>query len=310
MTCDGARRAIPLYYYGELAAEEEERFEDHVDGCAECRAEMERHRAVLAAVDRGRVEEPAGLLAECRHDLMRAVYRQEAPLARHENGSAWRRFEQAIAEMFSPLARLRLPLGATALVALGYFSAQVSLRPGAGITAAALAEPPIASVRSVQPDASGNVRLVLDETRRRVVSGTLNDPNIQNLLLAAARDESNPGVRVESVDILKSHAISAEIRAALLNAAASDPNPGVRLKALEGLKPYAGDPEVRKTLAQVLTRDDNPGVRIQVIDMLTAQHDDALVGVLQSLVDRDSNGYVRLRCEKALRDMHASIGTF
>ena len=154
MTCDAARHAIPLYYYGELAAEEEERFEDHVDGCAECRSEMERHRAVLAAVDRERAELPAGLLAECRHDLMRAVYRQEAPRARRENASAWQRFEHAVAEMFSPFARLRMPLGATALVALGYFSAQLSLRPTAGITAAALAEPAVSSVRSVQPDAS------------------------------------------------------------------------------------------------------------------------------------------------------------
>jgi len=35
-----------------------------------------------------------------------------------------------------------------------------------------------------------------------------------------------------------------------------------------------------------------------------------MVGVLQSVVQREDNTYVRRRCEKALKDMNASIGTF
>ena len=100
------------------------------------------------------------------------------------------------------------------------------------------------------------------------------------------------------------------VRAALLNAVANDQNPGVRLKALEGLKSFVSDAQVRKTLAQVLLKDENPGVRIHAIDMLTASRDGSTVGVLQNLVERENNSYVRLRCEKALQDMNASIGTF
>ena len=117
-------------------------------------------------------------------------------------------------------------------------------------------------------------------------------------------------MRVESVGILKDHAASADIRAALLNSAAHDANPGVRLKALEGLKAFAADGEVRKTLAQILLKDDNPGVRIQAIDMLTSNHDAAMVGVLQNMVGREDNSYVRWGCEKALTEMNASVGTF
>ena len=35
-----------------------------------------------------------------------------------------------------------------------------------------------------------------------------------------------------------------------------------------------------------------------------------MVGVLQQLVSKESNGYVRQRCERALEEMNASVGTF
>ncbi len=156
----------------------------------------------------------------------------------------------------------------------------------------------ISSVRSVTPVSDGShpgeVRITLDETQRRVVSGQLEyEPNIQRLMLAAAHDENNPGLRVESVEILKNHTDSSEIRSLLLNRVAQDPNPGVRLKALDGLKPFTVDPEVRKVLAKVLLEDDNPGVRIQVVDALTAHADDNMVSVLQSVVQKDGGKYLR-----------------
>ena len=102
------------------------------------------------------------------------------------------------------------------MLAIGYFSAQWT---GArSRTAAEFAEPHIARVRSVQPDASGRVRIELDDVRKRVVSGRMDEGRIQQLLLAAARDDSNPGLRVESVEILKDHAGTLEVRAALLDA--------------------------------------------------------------------------------------------
>ena len=188
--------------------------------------------------------------------------------------------------------------------------------PGAAgpFSIASLTPDVISSVRSVQPahDGSqpGEVQIVLDETRRRVISGQLNDSNIQRLMLAAAHDENNPGVRWESVDLLKSHSDSSQVRELLLNRVAEDPNPGVRLKALDGLKAFTGDPEVRKVLAQVLADDDNPGVRIAAVDALTAHADDNMVGLLQGVVQKEDNTYVRRRCVKALQDMNASVGTF
>jgi hypothetical protein len=49
---------------------------------------------------------------------------------------------------------------------------------------------------------------------------------------------------------------------------------------------------------------------MQAVDLLVTHRDDAMVGVLQGLVQRENNDYVRLKCEKALKDWNASVGTF
>jgi HEAT repeat protein len=96
----------------------------------------------------------------------------------------------------------------------------------------------------------------------------------------------------------------------LLNALQHDSNPGVRLKALEGLKNLSADPQVRQVLAQVLLADDNAGVRTQAIDLLIQHKEDRMVGVLQELMRKEDNGYIRLRCQKALHEMNASVETY
>jgi hypothetical protein len=301
MTCESVRELTDFYLYGELAGQEEDGIEQHLHGCAACRTALDRQRALHRSIDAVRMEPPPNLLAECRQDLFHAKRVEKKP-------SPW----TAFFEMWRPLAVSARPIGALALVALGFFSSRLTLRD-ANLTAnlASMAGEPISStIRSVQPDASGHVQISLDETRRRVVTGSVNDGNIERLMLAAAKDAGNDGLRVESIEILKGHATSADVRDALLTALRNDPNPGVRFKALEGLKGIASQPEVRKTLTYVLQNDQNPGVRIQAIDLLTQRQDTALVGTLQQLVSKDSNSYVRQRCERALEEMNASPGTF
>ena len=316
MTCDSITKLIPLYYYGELTPEEEDRVEEHLHLCSGCTREMERQRTLASSLDQRRIPTPDLLLEDCRADLMAAV---QGGAPRIENAKPakgpWKLFLEAIGASLAGFGRIRQPVGALALVALGFFAARftISTTPaGSGAvpgSAAAPADNVFATVRSVQPDSSGGVQIAFDETRRRVVNGRMEDSNIQKLLLAAAH-EDNPAVRVESVSLLKSRAGSSEVRDALLNAVSQDSNPGVRLKALEGLKPLAADAEVRKALARVLLVDENAAVRMLVVDLLVAHRDDAMVGVLQNAVQKEDNTSVRLKVEKALKDMNASVGTF
>ena len=323
MTCDSAARLIPLYFYGELPPEEEEQVEDHLHGCPACAREMERQRQLAVALDRRVAEPPPFLLEECRLDLLAAVQcapvRSRAPVAPPRGAIAfpkakgpWTLFLEALGATLGGFTRFRQPLGAMALLAVGFFAARfTATNPGVAqkTPSASPSDEVYATVRSVQADPAGGVKIAFDETRRREISGRMDDQNIQRMLLAAAR-EDNPAVRVESVGVLNGRANSSEVRDVLLNALLNDPAAPVRMKALEGLKPFAGDPQVRKTLAHVLLADDYPAVRMQAVDLLVAHPDDSMVGVFQGMVQREKDPYVRLKFEKALKDWNASVGTF
>jgi hypothetical protein len=308
MTCDAVRKLIPLYYYGELTPDEEDQAEAHTHECSACAREMESARALAAALDRRRMEAPASLLADCRADLAAAVRGAAAEPAR----KPWTLWLDAWGATLAGFTHWRQPLGAAALIAVGFFAAKLVPAGAGGVSTASFvpSEGVFVNVRSAQPDSNGRVRIAYDETRRREAYGTVDNQEIQKLLLAAAHEEDDPGVRVESVALLKDRAGSGEVRDALMNALLHDSNPGVRLKALEGLKPLAAEPPVRGALSQALQFDDNDAVRMQAVDLLTMRRDDAIVGMLQNLVQRDDNGYVRSKCEKALKEMNASIGTF
>jgi hypothetical protein len=200
------------------------------------------------------------------------------------------------------------PVGALLLFLLGFMVARYT-GPDAPRIAGTPGTNVHYNVRDVSTGADGKVRLTLDETQRREVTGRMDDDTIQQYLLAASRDE-DAAVRVESVGLLKTRVDQPAVRDSLLNALTGDVNDGVRLKALDALKPLAGDPVVAKTLSQVLLADSNPAVRMQVIDLMVTRRDDSMVGVLQSLMQREDNSGVRLKASKVLKDWNASIGTF
>ena len=308
MTCDSVSKLIPLYFYGELTPEEEDRLEEHLHECAECTQALERQRVLASALDRRAAEPPQFLLEDCRADLMAAI-QGGAPRAERSPKGPWALFLEAMGSTFTGFHRFRQPLGAVMMMGLGFLAARFTLTPSQPTpSVGAPSDEVFATVRDVKPDNAGRVQIAYDETRRRTVTGSMNDQGIQKLLLAAAREE-NPAVRVESAGLLPRQAASAEVRDALLNLA-QDANVGVRLRALEGLKGLSGDAAVRKTLAHLLLSDDSPAVRNQVVDLLVANRDDSMVGLLQNAVQREDNTSVRLKVEKALKDMNASIGTF
>jgi hypothetical protein len=306
MKCEEAGKFLPLFLYGELSFGEEERLEVHIDECATCRSALDRERALHKALNAGELLPSEELLGECRRELRRRVAHLEPPQA-----GFWSRLKEGFTIRIHPFAPAAQPLGAVALVALGFFAARVvPAEFGGRFGAAGLADPVTSRVRYVEPVGSGKIQIVIDETRQRVLSGSPEDQSIQRLLFAAAKDPSDPGLRVESVDILKSRPDSSEVRSALLYALQHDSNAGVRLKALDGLKNFGADPETRKVLTQVLLADKNPGVRTQVIDLLIQSKGDSMVGVLQELMRKEDNGYIRMRCQKALHELNASVDTF
>ena len=62
MNCDSVTKLIPLYFYGEVAPDEEEQVDQHLHECAPCAARMEQQRTLAAALDRRQTELPPALL--------------------------------------------------------------------------------------------------------------------------------------------------------------------------------------------------------------------------------------------------------
>jgi hypothetical protein len=307
MKCAEIVEHFTLYSYGEVAPELEERIEAHLAECPKCKAEFAKHKAFMEILDQRDDASDATLLSGCRVNLRQQLAAETAAAGTHRNGWAgWLESLRNFSQFHIPF---KVPVGALALVAVGFFAARYTPEKFGGISAS-LGQPMFSTVKSIQPGDSGNVEIAVDEVQRRVVSGGLDDPRIQKLLLDAVHEESNPGLRVESIGVLQNRGESEEVRQALIDSMTHDPNPGVRLKAVEGLKQYAGDSSVRKALENVLLRDDNAGVRVHAIDLLTAHHDDSLVGVLQDVMQREEDGYIRVRARDLLQAMKASVDTY
>jgi len=166
MNCESISNLIPLYYYGELSPEEEDSVEEHTHECRECAREMEQQRVLAGALDKREMQLPPLLLEDCRADLMASVHGGMSRLAERPvavKKSAWALFLAAIGESFANLGRFRQPIGAAALVAIGFFGARLTTR-----TAAQQPTPEgevLTTVRSVQPDTAGGVQVAFDETR-------------------------------------------------------------------------------------------------------------------------------------------------
>lgn len=325
--CDAVRDDLALLLYGELSFDEEERVELHLDACAACRAALARQKAVHAAIDGVGVTPSPALLARCREDLFETLHLEDAAPpaapARHPAAEeSW--WAQVVASFHGGIKTSWLrPAGAFALLAIGFMAARLapvvgvpSLNGGgpAAYGTMDLAHLGAAQIRDVQTDANGRVNIVLNETRQRTVSGSVKDAGIRNLLVAAARESADPGLRAETVTILVNGAGSADVRDTLVFALDNDQNTVVRWRALEGLKSYAHDPAVQTALARVLLHDLNPGMRTQAIDLLTsetgAQIDRQVVGVLQQMVSSENDAYVRERAESMLEAVKASAGIY
>ncbi len=314
---------ISLYLYGEMSEVDAARFEVEIDGSPELAEAVESERRFLRQLhDRAAVEAPEALLAECRHDLMRAVYREHRP---NPNGGllAW------LQDTFQGIGQARIawqPTVALLLIGLGFLggratqsfwetatSGGASSRGGSAVSQPVNASlvslgNDLTDVHSINMDPQGGqVSIVVEQ--RRTISGDPSDPAIQNLLLSMARS-SNSGVRLESLDVLRRSSDDSKIRSTLITSMLSDANPGVRLKALEALSPYMDDPRVRAALTEVLRQDENAGMRVQAIELLTQHPDHELVGVLQDVVRDEQNNYVRLQCERTLEALNASAEVY
>ena len=135
----------------------------------------------------------------------------------------------------------------------------------------------------------------------RHLEGSLDDPQIRQLLMMATENTSSAGVRNDSVALLAAECRAghscqpAGIREALMVALRYDRSPKVRQKALEGLEPYvADDMRVRDAVLEAVLNDNDPAIRTAAIGLLQPVDADTSVRqVLYSVSNSDDNAQIR-----------------
>ncbi|MGB7130798.1 MAG: HEAT repeat domain-containing protein, partial [Candidatus Sulfotelmatobacter sp.] len=168
------------------------------------------------------------------------------------------------------------------------------------------AEASITGIQSItQEPGTNQIEIKYNTVSTQETQGSLNDQRIQQLLLFAARNNYNSGVRMDSVDLLTKKPDITQVRDALIYALRYDTNPGVRLKALDGLGPFVKDDvHVRDAVLQALVSDSNPGVRIEAMRLIEpVKADGSVRGVLMTLAAKDQSEYIKSQARTMLAQL-------
>jgi len=314
MKCDWVQQNILFYVYNELEDDARYEVEQHLGRCPECATELKATRKFHATLSQPSVAEPTpNLVASSRMRL------QEA-LETARQGGFWQR---VIFEPGTWLRQIRMsPALATAIFILGFGGGIgatynfLAIRPGStniapvdsslNGAASPIEASAITGIRSItQQPGSNQVDIKYDTVLTQEAQGSLNDQKIQQLLLFAARNNYNSGVRMDSVDLLTQAPNETNVREALLYALQNDSNPGVRLKALDGLSGFVKqDPRVRDAVLQSLIGDANAGVRMQALRLVEPMKADSSVrSVLTRLAATDQNASIRSQARTMVRQM-------
>jgi hypothetical protein len=317
MKCEWVRQNILFYVYNEIEDDARYEVEQHLGRCPECALELKAARKFHATLSEMPVAEPTpNLLAASRMRL------QEA-LETTRQGGFWQRI---ILEPALWLRQVRMAPALAAIIFIVGFGGGIgatynflSSRAGSGVITssiesgsgnASVTQPldsaAITGIRSVTQDPGSNqVSIKYDTVLTQEAQGSLNDQRIQQLLLFAARNNYNSGVRMDSVDVLTQSPSDSRVREVLLYALQNDTNPGVRLKALDGLSGFVRqDPGVRDGVLRALISDTNSGVRLQALRLVEPMKTDSNVrSVLTRLAQTDQNPSIRSQARTMLAQM-------
>ena len=318
MKCEAAQQSIVQYVYGELPDEGCHQLEQHVVGCAACRNELQVYEALRQALLLAPVVEPsASFLAESRIRLDDRLDQLPPP-------SLGMRLETGLFGFFAQLraapgvavalAVLGLGLGAGA----GHYWSRVGSAHAATVQMAAAGGPmstslpSIANVSGIVPHPETHmVEVHFNQTVPSTVEGSMDDPEVQKLLLMAAQNTRDPSLQSDSVGLLAEQCRAGRyceggpVRTALMVALRYDRDPSVRLKALEGLQPYvAQDSRVRDAVLESLMHDPSQRIRGHALQMLEPVNADSSVRlVLQTVSTQDDNPTMREASMKVLRSI-------
>jgi HEAT repeat protein len=359
-SCDKIAPLLVFYLCDELEPSERNAVESHLSKCTDCAEMASQERnfqefITSTAPQEHELDSTHVLLSQCRSELAEKLDDLAVPRVKDKALSfVWMRRWMAMRPVWSGafLVIFGLLLGAQSTQwfagrsELASTDQAMNVRPQKGYTEDQLSKIVVAAINFAPSPNAGpqNLRLRMSAEEPVELTGSMDDSDVRQVVTYVVKngERFEPGVRLDCLDALKSHAQDLQVRGALMAAARKDSNPAVRLKALDALRDSTNDRAVRETLLQALQQDGNPGVRVEAINLLVrsleimptadipdlsqgatamarsngivpasahdAGYDDSTASViraLENLQHSDPNRYVRLRSASALRQINA-----
>ncbi len=307
MKCEIAQQNIILAQYGELPDELQLPLEQHLAGCEDCRREWNALLALNEELALAPMVEPSpNLLTACRVHLDEALDNlppRSIPQRFFGSAFRWLGFLQGA----PALATLLLGMGFLGGNFLARYQAAHAPQLPRPVIVSDTADGSIASVSGiVQTPNSELVQVKYNRLVPEMVQGSLDDPQIRQLLLLGTKLATSSDVHADSVALLANECRSGldcdnsdgganAFRGALVYSLRHDGSAVVRLKALNGLQPYvAQNEQVRDAVLDALLYDKSVDVRTQAISMLTpVEADSSVRQVLRTVSSQDANPAIR-----------------
>jgi hypothetical protein len=346
--CKEVAGLLVFYACGETTEQETNLVQTHLATCPVCAAQLaeERglHESLMEALQVSEQNDTGGiLLSQCRSELAEALDDLSAPplqerwrplswlrrsMVMHPvlNGALLVLFGVALGTQLLPWISARLNSNSTGQT--------VNVSPGARFTDDQLSKMAVAGINlaPTSDGAPGTVQVHVRTEEPLVLSGSVDDPDLRSVLTYVVENggQTDAGVRMDCLEVLRARNADLDVRRALLFAARKDQNPAVRMKALESLRDAVADQAVREMLIDALEHDANPGVRVEAVNLLVRSLEpgtldasentepalapdgadrprdpsmEHVVRTLQELQRNDPNRYVRLRSAAALRQI-------
>ncbi|GAB1348798.1 hypothetical protein MASR1M107_10110 [Ignavibacteriales bacterium] len=299
---------ITLLLTGELNDTEVQELRSHMETCEECQKEYKIQQAFFSDIEETSPEfNVERILTDSRRSLRESIYEME------DSPTLINRIKHFFTSPFAlPALTGTFGIVAGILVGVFFFARSHPAIDNLFTTVADGKEPQtrITNVRFNDTDTrDGNISFTFDAYKRVSISGSPDDPEIQKLLTYSILNEKNPGTRLNSINLVNDSYDKKEIagvKEALIAAAKNDENPGVRLQALKTLASLPFDNEIKKTCLHVLDNDKVPGNRIEAINTLVKaieagfKADDEILSVFKNRLAQEDNPYIKIRAKTVL----------
>lgn len=270
MNCERFENMLPDYLAGSLGHEEEDRLEQHIEQCAQCK-EIITLWHKLGELPQ---EQPSPAL-RARFEAMLHAYQEGQTGMQARTASARQKFSP-LAVVFGSGSWGRVAAAAAFAVVLLVIGFSAGRYTGAG---------------SSQSNELAVLRAEMTSMRQLMVLSMLQQQSASQRLQGVAwgTQQGQPDPK---------------ILAALLDTLRLDSSVDVRLAALNALAKYGSQPMVRAGLVDSLYANQSPMVQVALIDLLVELRDTNAVPELQRVQHYpDLNPAVRQRAEWALREL-------